>query len=114
MRCRYCTRRAFLKFRKNSGALSTSYIWRFVGGQPKAKAWKTHKRVRGKDAPNPTPSAKPEEARTPVCLINYCYALMQATGMVTYQCNCFRYRNSACAGRVALAANCRLLAGSPL
>ncbi len=69
-----------------------SYIWQFVGGQPKQNRWRSLKRL---------PASTPESDRMSKDLkkrgfkfvgTTICYAFMQAAGMVNdHLVKCFRY-----------------------
>jgi DNA-3-methyladenine glycosylase I len=69
-----------------------SYIWQFVGGQPKQNRWRTLKRL---------PASTPDSDRMSKDLkgrgfkfvgTTICYAFMQAAGMVNdHLVKCFRY-----------------------
>src|SRR5436853_854377 len=73
--------RAFLEVQKEFGTFD-AYIWRFVGGQPKQNAWKTHKRVPAKTPESDALSKDLQERCFQFVGSSICYALMQATGMV--------------------------------
>jgi len=84
--------RAFLEVQKGFGTFDT-YIWRFVGGQPKQNAWKTHKRVPAKTPESDALSKDLKKRGFRFVGSTICYALIQATGMVNdHIVNCFRYR----------------------
>ena len=69
-----------------------TYVWRFVGGQPKQ-----NHRLLIKDVPNKTPEAEALSKDLKRRGFNFvgptiCYAFMQATGMVNdHTIDCFRY-----------------------
>ena len=83
--------KACLAVQKEFGSFDT-YLWQFVGGQPKKNAWKTLRAI---------PARTPESEAMSKDLIRrgfrfvgptICYALMQATGMVNdHAVDCFRY-----------------------
>jgi DNA-3-methyladenine glycosylase I len=83
--------RAFLAVREAFGSFDT-YIWRFVGGQPKINAWETLAEI---------PAKTPESEAMSKDLLKrgfrfvgptICYAFMQAVGMVNdHVTECFRY-----------------------
>jgi DNA-3-methyladenine glycosylase I len=85
---------AFLAMQKEFGTFD-SYVWSFVGGQPKKNSWRTSRKV---------PSRSPESDALSKDLkmrgfrfvgTTICYAFMQATGMVNdHALDCFR-RNHA-------------------
>jgi DNA-3-methyladenine glycosylase I len=83
---------AFLEVQEEFGSFD-GYIWRFVGGQPKQNAWKTHKRVPAKTPESDALSKDLQKRGFRFVGSTICYALMQATGMVNdHLVNCFRYR----------------------
>jgi DNA-3-methyladenine glycosylase I len=83
--------RAFLDLQKEFGTFD-GYIWRFVGGQPKQNAWKSHKRVPAKTAQSDALSKDLQKRGFRFVGSTICYALMQATGMVNdHLVSCFRY-----------------------
>jgi len=83
--------RAFLEVQKEFGTFD-AYIWRFVGGQPKQNAWKTHKRVPAKTLESDALSKDLQERGFRFVGSTICYALMQATGMVNdHLFSCFRF-----------------------
>src|SRR5258708_15259959 len=85
--------RAFLEVQKEFGTFD-AYIWRFVGGQPKQNAWKTHKRVPAKTPESDALSKDLQKRGFRFVGSTICYALMQATGMVNdHLVSCFRYRD---------------------
>jgi DNA-3-methyladenine glycosylase I len=82
---------AFLKVQQDFGMFD-AYIWRFVGGQPKQNAWKTHKRLPAKTAESDALSKDLQKRGFRFVGSTICYALMQATGMVNdHLVSCFRY-----------------------
>ena len=84
--------RAFLEIQKEFGTFD-AYVWRFVGGQPKQNAWKTHKRVPAKTAESDAMSKELQKRGFRFVGSTICYALMQATGIVNdHLLSCFRYR----------------------
>jgi DNA-3-methyladenine glycosylase I len=83
---------AFLEVQEECGSFD-GYIWRFVGGQAKQNAWKTHKRVPAKTPESDALSKDLQKRGFRFVGSTICYALMQATGMVNdHLVNCFRYR----------------------
>lgn len=84
--------RAFLEVQSEFGSFD-SYIWRFVGGEPKVNRWRNLQEV---------PAATPESDAMSKDLMRrgfrfvgptICYAHMQATGMVKdHVTKCFRFR----------------------
>lgn len=83
--------KAFLTVQKEFGTFDT-YIWTFVGGQPRRNAWKTSKQI---------PARTPESDAMSKDLLargfkfvgpTICYAFMQAVGLVNdHLVTCFRY-----------------------
>ena len=84
--------RAFLRVQEEFGSFDT-YVWRFVGGNPKQNAWKTRKLVPAKTAESNALSKDLQKRGFRFVGSTICYALMQATGMVNdHLVSCFRYR----------------------
>jgi DNA-3-methyladenine glycosylase I len=82
---------AFLKVQQEFGTFD-AYVWRFVGGQPKQNAWKTHKRLPAETAESEAMSKDLQKHGFRFVGSTICYALMQATGMVNdHVVSCFRY-----------------------
>ncbi|MGC1484897.1 MAG: DNA-3-methyladenine glycosylase I [Candidatus Acidiferrum sp.] len=82
---------AFLKVQEEFGSFD-AYIWRFVGGQPRQNAWKTHKRVPAKTTESDAMSRDLQTRGFRFVGSTICYAFMQATGMVNdHLVDCFRY-----------------------
>ena len=85
--------RAFLEVQKEFGTFD-AYIWRFVGGQSKQNAWKTHQRLPAKTPESDALSKDLQKCGFRFVGSTICYALMQATGMVNdHLVSCFRYRD---------------------
>ena len=85
--------RAFLEVQKEFGTFD-AYVWRFVGGQPKQNAWKTHKRLPAKTPESDALSKDLQKRGFRFVGSTICYAFMQATGMVNdHLVSCFRYRD---------------------
>ena len=83
--------RAFLEVQEEFGSFD-NYAWRFVDGQPKQNAWKTHKRVPAKTPQSDALSKDLQKRGFRFVGSTICYALMQATGMVNdHLTSCFRY-----------------------
>ena len=84
--------RSFLKIQEEFGTFD-AYIWRFVGGQPKQKARKSHKQVPVRTAESDAMSKDLKKRGFRFVGSTICYAFMQATGMVNdHVVNCFRYQ----------------------
>lgn len=82
---------AFLKVQEEFGTFD-AYVWRFVGGQPKQNAWKSHKRLPAKTVESDAMSKDLQKRGFRFVGSTICYALMQATGMVNdHLISCFRY-----------------------
>ncbi len=85
--------RAFLEVQKEFGTFD-SYIWRFVVGQPKQNAWKTHKNVPVKTPESDAMSKDLQKRGFRFVGSTICYALMQATGMVNdHLLSCYRHKD---------------------
>ena len=83
--------RLFLTVQEEFGSFD-AYIWRFVNGQPKQNAWKTHKKVPAKTAESDAMSKDLSKRGFRFVGSTICYALMQATGMVNdHIVTCYRY-----------------------
>jgi len=83
--------RLFLKVQEEFGSFD-AYSWRFVNGQPKQNAWKTHKKVPAKTAESDAMSKDLSKRGFRFVGSTICYALMQATGMVNdHVVTCYRY-----------------------
>lgn len=85
--------RAFLEVQKEFGTFD-AYVWRFVGGQPKQNACKSHRHLPAKTAESDALSKDLQKRGFRFVGSTICYALMQATGMVNdHLVSCFRYRD---------------------
>ncbi|HEY6269265.1 MAG TPA: DNA-3-methyladenine glycosylase I [Candidatus Acidoferrum sp.] len=83
--------RAFLEVQKEFGTFD-GYIWRFVGGQPKQNARKSHKSVPARTVESDALSKDLQKHGFRFVGSTICYALMQGTGMVNdHLVSCFRY-----------------------
>lgn len=84
--------KAFLEVQRAFGSFD-AYIWRFVSGQPKHNAWKTHKKVPAKTRESDAMSKDLGQRGFRFVGSTICYALMQATGMVNdHLVSCYRFR----------------------
>jgi len=84
--------RAFLAVQRECGSFD-AYVWRFVGGQPKRNAWKTHRGLPAKTAESDALSKDLQARGFRFVGSTICYAFMQAVGMVNdHLIDCFRYR----------------------
>src|SRR6266702_1792030 len=82
---------AFLKVQEEFGSFD-AYVWRFVGGQPKQNAWKSHRRLPAKTPESDALSKDLQNRGFRFVGSTICYALMQATGLVNdHLVSCFRY-----------------------
>jgi DNA-3-methyladenine glycosylase I len=85
--------RAFLAVQKEFGSFDR-YIWQFVGGRPKARAWKSSR----PPATSPESDAMSKDLkRRGFRFVGsmICYAFMQAVGMVNdHSRECFRRKSS--------------------
>jgi DNA-3-methyladenine glycosylase I len=87
--------RAFLQVQREFGSFD-AYIWRFVDGQPKQNAWKTHKKLPARTAESDALSKDLQKRGFRFIGSTICYALMQATGLVNdHMVGCFRYSHLA-------------------
>src|SRR5260370_35646654 len=73
--------RLFLKVQEEFGSFDV-YSWRFVNGQPKQNAWKTHKKVPGKTAESDAMSKDLSKRGFRFVGSTILYALRHANGMV--------------------------------
>ena len=83
--------KAFLAVQKEFGSFHR-YIWQFVGGKPRANAWKSGPRVPASTAESDAMSRDLKRRGFTFVGSTICYAFMQATGMVNdHALACFRY-----------------------
>jgi DNA-3-methyladenine glycosylase I len=83
---------AFLAVQNELGSFDR-YVWRFVGGKPRANAWKTITQVPSRSAESDAMSQDLKKRGFTFVGTTICYAFMQATGMVNdHVVECFRYR----------------------
>ncbi len=69
-----------------------SYIWRFVGGQPKVNAWKSLSEIPAKTDESDAMTRDLKTRGFKFVGSTICYAFMQATGMVNdHRVDCFRH-----------------------
>jgi DNA-3-methyladenine glycosylase I len=84
---------AFLEVQKEFGSFD-AYVWRFVGGQAKQNAWKSHHRIPARTPESDALSKDLQKRGLRFVGSTICYALMQATGMVNdHLVSCFRYQD---------------------
>jgi DNA-3-methyladenine glycosylase I len=70
-----------------------SYIWQFVGGQPRINAWKSSRQVPAYTVQSDAMSKDLRKRGFRFVGSTICYAFMQAVGMVNdHLVGCFRYR----------------------
>ncbi len=83
--------KAFLRVQKEYGSFD-SYIWQFVGGQPKQNRWRSLKRLPASTPDSDRMSKDLKERGFKFVGTTICYAFMQAAGMVNdHLVKCFRY-----------------------
>lgn len=84
--------RAFLELRERHGSFS-SYLWAFVGGEPRINAWRTLREVPVTTPESDAMSRALKKQGFKFVGSTTCYAFMQAVGMVNdHTTDCFRYR----------------------
>ena len=83
--------KAFLGVQSEYGSFD-SYIWQFVGGQPKQNRWRSLKRLPVSTPDSDRMSKDLKERGFKFVGTTICYAFMQAAGMVNdHLVKCFRY-----------------------
>jgi len=83
--------RAFLDITKEFGSFD-SYIWQFVGGEPKKNSWKSVKDIPAKTSESEAMSKDLSRRGFKFIGPTICYAFMQAVGVVNdHTVDCFRY-----------------------
>ncbi|MCH8255873.1 MAG: DNA-3-methyladenine glycosylase I [Gemmatimonadetes bacterium] len=83
--------KAFLGVQSECGSFD-SYIWQFVGGQPKQNRWRSLKRLPVSTPDSDRMSKDLKERGFKFVGTTICYAFMQAAGMVNdHLVKCFRY-----------------------
>ena len=84
--------KAFLEVQKEFGSFDT-YLWRFVGGQPKRNRWRTLKEIPARTQESDALSKDLLRRGFKFVGSTICYAMMQAVGMVNdHVTDCFRYK----------------------
>jgi DNA-3-methyladenine glycosylase I len=84
--------KAFLAVQKEFGSFDT-YIWQFVGGNPKQNRWKSLKEIPPKTAESDAMSKDLKNRGFRFVGSTICYAFMQATGMVNDHIRlCYRHK----------------------
>ena len=82
---------AFLKVQQDFGSFD-SYIWQFIGGEPKQNVWQTHAQLPAFTAESELMSLDLQKRGFKFVGKTICYAYMQAVGMVNdHTTDCFRY-----------------------
>jgi DNA-3-methyladenine glycosylase I len=82
--------KAFLDVQEEFGSFDT-YIWRFVGGQPRINSWGEHKKIPATTAESDAMSRDLKKRGFRFVGSTICYAFMQATGLVNdHTLGCFR------------------------
>jgi DNA-3-methyladenine glycosylase I len=83
---------ALLRVTEEFGSFD-SYVWQFVGGQPRINAWKSSRQVPAYTAQSDAMSIDLRKRGFRFVGSTICYAFMQAVGMVNnHLVGCFRYR----------------------
>jgi DNA-3-methyladenine glycosylase I len=86
---------AFLRVQKEFGSFDT-YIWQFVGGQPKQTRWRRMDEVPARTPQSDAMSKDLLKRGFTFVGSTICYAFMQATGMVNdHIVSCFRHKELA-------------------
>ena len=84
--------RAFLSIQEEFGSFD-SYIWRFVGGEPRQNAWQSLSEIPAKTSESDALSKDLIRRGFKFVGSTICYAHMQAVGMVNdHTIDCFRYQ----------------------
>ena len=83
--------RVFLELQQEFGTFD-SFIWQFVGGQPKQNRWRSLRQLPAKTKQSDAMSKALKERGFKFVGSTICYAFMQAAGMVNdHVVSCFRY-----------------------
>ncbi|MGB8648731.1 MAG: DNA-3-methyladenine glycosylase I [Anaerolineae bacterium] len=84
--------RTFLQIQKEFGTFD-AFIWQFVGGRPRANAWRTLKEIPAFTTEAEAMSKELRRRGFRFVGPTICYAFMQSAGMVNdHMVECFRYR----------------------
>lgn len=84
--------KSFLAVQKEFGTFDR-YIWQFVGGRPRANAWRALKQVPARTPASDAMSKDLKRRGFKFVGSTICYAFMQAVGLVNdHVTGCFRYR----------------------
>ena len=82
---------AFLAVQKEFGSFNR-YIWQFVGGKTRVNSWRLGKKIPARTAESNAMSKDLKKRGFNFVGSTFCYAFMQATGMVNdHAVECFRY-----------------------
>jgi len=91
--------RAFLAVQREYGSFR-AFVWTFVGGRPRANAWRSPGQVPAQDETSQALSAALRARGFRFVGPTICYAFMQATGLVNdHTTDCFRWREVRRLGR---------------
>ena len=83
--------RALLAVQEELGSFD-AYLWQFVGGKPRANAWRSLKQVPTRTTESDAMSKDLKQRGFKFVGSTICYAFMQATGMVNdHVVGCFRH-----------------------
>jgi len=83
--------RAFLRVRQEFGSFD-SYLWRFVGGEPKVNHWRSYRDAPARTIESDAMSKDLKKRGFKFVGSTICYAFMQAAGMVNdHERGCFRW-----------------------
>ena len=83
--------RAFLRVQRDEGSFD-AYLWRFVGGRPRANQWTSHDQIPARTAESDALSKELTKRGFRFVGSTICYAYMQAVGVVNdHTTNCYRY-----------------------
>jgi DNA-3-methyladenine glycosylase I len=84
--------KAFVAIQKEFGSFDT-YVWQFVGGQPRVNSWPAHGQVPARTTESDAMSRDLLKRSFSFVGSTICYAFMQAVGMVNdHATSCFRYK----------------------
>ena len=91
--------RAYLELQDEVGSFGT-FLWQFVGGEPKQNAWKTLKQLPASTKESDAMSKALKQRGFKFVGSTICYAFMQAAGLVNdHIVSCFRHRELGGKGR---------------
>ena len=87
--------RAFLDVQQEFGSFAT-YVWRFVGGQPRQNAWRSVRQIPARTRESDALSKDLARRGFRFAGSTICYAFMQAVGLVNdHLVTCFRHKQVA-------------------